>query len=458
MCTGLEDADIDKRPSNVEKALPPNPISKLQLDDFDTTQLEAKIAQIAKEAGINFDTTKLSKEEDDDLDSILDQISKNIKETYSQKLSKEAENTVTLNKSLKSLEDNNTWIKDTCSQITQRLQDLENEVKSEKMLEINRPQLKENLKSIISNTLKANDDTWIPTFNELCQIIKSDNQQLRSDIHHICKMFTDTSWEKELRKRTEKCFDIGDEAAFQKMKINYTTLFKQLFPNHSCSDEFIIACNHLAKSYVFPPPSPKHATTTANNSENSSIISISEDSSKISSPSSNTTSTIYTLKSKVLPPLHFSNKERADMFLSNLSLAKIYFQTDAMHLYKSYDEHRIIKIYDTCPCILCEQANKHKHTTTQCNFCNVHQNHNIKKNEENQEHCTCGNCIHFSHYIQGLRFLTDEFSDSTKYTASRSSSIQEQQQQQQPKEKKSLNKLIGGLLFDNNNSSSHKKK
>jgi hypothetical protein len=455
VCTGLQDADIDKRYSNIEKALPPNPVGKLQLDNFDTTQLEANIAQIAKEAGIDFDMAKLSKEEDDDLDSILNQISKDIKETYSQKLSKEAENTVALNKSLKSLEDNNTWIKDTCGQITQKLQDLKNEVKSEKTLETNRPQLKENLKSVISNTLKENDDTWIPKFNELCQIIKSNNQQLRSDIHHICKMFTDTSWETELRKRAEKCFDIGDEAAFQKIKINYTTLFKQLFPNHSCSDEFTVACNYLAKSYVFPPPSPKHATTTANNSENSSIISVPEDTSKRSSPSSNTISTIYTLKSKVLPPLHFSNKERADMFLSNLSLAKIYFQTDAMHLYKSYDEHRIIKVHDTCSCILCKEASKHKHTTTQCNFCNVHQNHNIKKNEENQEHCTCGNCIHFSHYIQGLRFLTDEFADGTKYTASRSSSIQEQQQQ--PKEKKSLNKLIGGLLFDNN-SSSHKKK
>ncbi|KAG1122510.1 hypothetical protein G6F42_011413 [Rhizopus arrhizus] len=440
----------DKKPLNTDKALPANPGSKLQLDEFDTTQLEADFARLSKEAGVEFDATQLSQENDiDRIGNILEQISKNIVEAYSQKISKESETNATVNKGLKSLEENNVWIKDTCGQITEKLQQLKNEVKSERMLETNRPQLRENLKSIVGSIVQPTDEAWIQKFNELCQIIKSDSQQLRNDIHHLCKMFTDTSWEKELRKRTEKCFDLGDKAAFDRMKMDYTALFNELFPIYSCSDEFIIACSHLAKSYVFPPPSPKHLTTTANNSENSSIVSVPEDISKRSSPSNATTiNTIYTLKSKILPPLHFSNKERADVFLSNLNQAKIYFQTDALHLYKSYDEHRLIKSHDSCACILCDEASRHQHTTSNCNFCNVHQNHNLK-NEQDQENCICGNCIHFSHYIQGLRFLTDEFADNTKYTASRSSSFQEKQQP--TKEKKSLNKLIGGLLFDNSN-------
>lgn len=459
ICAGLEGTDMGKRSMNTEKALPAHPGSKLQLDEFDTTELEENIARLAKEAGVEFDATQLAQENEiDHLDSILDQISKNIAEAYTQKISKESETGASMTKGLKSLEENSIWIKDTCGQITQKLQQLKTEVQSERMLDANRPQLRENLRAIVGNIVQAADDTWIPQFSKLCQIIKSDSQNLRNDIHHLCKLFTDTSWEKELRKRTEKCFDVGDEAAFHRMKINYTALFNQLFPIYSCSDEFVVACNHLAKSYVFPPPSPKHLTTTAtaNNSENSSVISVPEDASKRSSPSNaTTTNTIYTLKSKILPPLHFSNKERADMFLSNLSQAKAYFQTDALHLYKSYDEHRLIKSNDPCSCLLCEEASRHQHATSQCNFCTVHQNHNVKT-EQDQENCNCGNCIHFSHYIQGLRFLTDEFADSTKYTASRSSSFQEKQPP--AKEKKSLNKLIGGLLFDNNNSSSNKKK
>ncbi|GAN03040.1 hypothetical protein MAM1_0033d02491 [Mucor ambiguus] len=448
---GLEGTDMDKRSLDTDKALPANPGGKLQLDEFDTTQLEENIARLAKEAGVDINASQLSQENEiDHLGSILDQISNNIAEAYTQKISKESEAGVSMTKGLRSLEENNVWIKDTCGQITEKLQQLKNEVQSERMLEANRPQLRENLKTIIGNIIQSTDEAWIPRFNELCQIIKSDSQQLRNDIHHLCKLFTDMSWEKELKKRSEKCFDIGDEAAFHRMKMNYTALFNQAFPIYSCSDEFIVACSHLAKSYVFPPPSPKHlTTTTASNSENSSSVSIPEDISKRSSPSNATaTNTIYTLKSKILPPLHFSNKERADMFLSNLNQAKGYFQTDALHLYKSYDEHRLIKSSDTCPCLLCEEASRHQHATSQCNFCNVHQNHNVKT-EQDQENCNCGNCIHFSHYIQGLRFLTDEFADSTKYTASRSSSFQEKQHP--TKEKKSLNKLIGGLLFDNNN-------
>ncbi|CAO3624509.1 unnamed protein product [Mucor fragilis] len=447
---GLEGTDMDKRPLYTDKALPANPSGKLQLDESDTTQLEEGIARLAKDAGVDINATQLSQENGiDHLGSLLDQISKNIAEGYTQKIGKESETGVSMTKGLKSLEENNVWIKDTCGQITEKLQQLKNEVQSERMLETNRPQLRENLKAIVSNIIQPTDEAWIPNFNELCRIIKSDSQQLCNDIHHLCKLFTDTSWEKELRKRTEKCFDVGDEAAFHRMKMNYTALFNQLFPIYSCSDEYIVACSHLAKSYVFPPPSPKHLTTTTNNSENSSIVSVPEDLSKRSSPSNATTAnTIYTLKSKILPPLHFSNKTRADMFLSNLNQAKAYFQTDALHLYKSYDEHRLIKSSDACFCLLCEEAGRHQHATSQCNFCNVHQNHNVKT-EQDQENCNCGNCIHFSHYIQGLRFLTDEFADSTKYTASRSSSFQEKQQP--TKEKKSLNKLIGGLLFDSNN-------
>ncbi|KAK4515484.1 uncharacterized protein ATC70_010434 [Mucor velutinosus] len=447
---GLEGADMNKRPLNIDKALPANPDSKLQLDEFDTTQLEENIVRLAKEAGVEFDATQLSQENEiDHIRSILDQTSKDIAETYTQKINKESDTGALMTKGRKSLEENNAWIKDTCGQITEKLQQLKNEVQSKRMLETNRPQLRENLKMIIGDIAQSADEVWIPQFNELCQSIKSDSQQLHNDIHYLCKLFNDTSWEKELRKRTEKCFDIGDEAAFHRMKMDYTALFNQLFPTYSCSDEFIVACSHLAKSYVFPPPSPKHLITTANNSENSSVISVPEDISKRSSPSNATTAnTIYTLKSKILPPLHFSNKKRADMFLSNLNQAKAYFQTDALHLYKSYDEHRLIKNNEACPCLLCEEAMRHQHGTTQCNFCSVHQNHNIKT-EQDQENCNCGNCIHFSHYIQGLRFLTDEFADSTKYTASRSSSFQEKQHP--TKEKKSLNKLIGGLLFDNNN-------
>ncbi|KAL9540453.1 hypothetical protein MBANPS3_009671 [Mucor bainieri] len=455
---GLEGTDMDKRPSNTDKALPANPGSKLQLDEFDTTQLEENIARLAKEAGVDIDATQLSQESEiEHLGSVLDQIRNNIAEAYTQKISKESEAGASMTKGLKSLEENNVWINDTCGQITEKLQQLKTEVQSDRMLETNRPQLKENLKTIVGSIVQLTDEAWIPRFKELCQVIKTDSQQLRSDIHHLCKLFTDTSWEKELRKRTEKCFDIGDEAAFHRMKVHYTAFFNHLFPIYSCSDEFVIACSHLAKSYVFPPPSPKHltttATTTANNSENSSVVSVPEDIAKRSSPSNaTTTNTVYTLKSKILPPLHFSNKERADMFLANLNQAKAYFQTDALHLYKSYDEHRLIKSNDACPCILCEEAGRHQHPTPQCNFCNVHQNHNVKT-EQDQENCNCGNCIHFSHYIQGLRFLTDEFADNTKYTASRSSSFQEKQHA--TKEKKSLNKLIGGLLFDSN---SNKKK
>ncbi|CEP17134.1 hypothetical protein [Parasitella parasitica] len=435
----LEEFCIDKRSLNSTSITD----DKMHFNDFGTTQLEEYITQKAKEVGISLDTSQLSSDEElETLQSILRQISNKMNEGYSQKINKESEKTSAANKELKILNDDAAWIEDTCNQITQKLQQLENELESEQMLQVNLSQLKEDLESVANNILKPTDDTWRPKLDELCQVIKVDSQQIRNNIHHICKMFMGTSWEKELRKRAEKCFDGGDKAAFQRMKFNYTTLFQLFFPAHSCSDEFVIACSRLAKFYVFPPPSPKH-------SELSSAPEIASPTTENPKPD-----LPCTLVSKLLPPLHFNSRQLGDRFLFDIQQATKYFQTDSLYLYKSYDEHRTTKGHGTCSCILCQNSTQHKHSPSQCNFCLVHQYHN-RKSERDKEFCSCGNCNHFSNYLRGLRFLTNDFSDGTKYTPSRSGSFQEQ-----PfvKEKKTFNKLIGGLLFDNNNSSGNSNK
>ncbi|KAI8639077.1 hypothetical protein BD408DRAFT_485070 [Parasitella parasitica] len=142
---GLQDTDADERSLDTPSVAD----GKTQLNNFDTTQLEGYVAQMATEAGINLDTTQLSNvHELEALHSILDQISKNINEGYSQRIKKESEKTDAANKELEILKDDAAWIEDTCNQITQKLQQLENEVKCEQAPQVDLPQLSENLASI----------------------------------------------------------------------------------------------------------------------------------------------------------------------------------------------------------------------------------------------------------------------------------------------------------------------
>jgi hypothetical protein len=145
----------------------------------------------------------------------------------------------------------------TYQEIAEKLDELENEIKSTETYETDLPVLEAKLKDAITKAL-MNDTLNKIQFYDFCQEIKVTNDKLRQDTLSICNMYSNKLWIIELKRKVYKCFDDPDSATLESISKDYSALLRKHFKCELNLDstnlkDITLACHRLAKYYAVLP-------------------------------------------------------------------------------------------------------------------------------------------------------------------------------------------------------------